>query len=271
MTARKGIGQMTIAEYMYLHLEERDGVMTVTIRREEKLNAMNAVMMAELTNCFARLNELERVRAVVLTGTGKAFMAGADIEGYSGFDTGQFFAFQDKGRELYRSIETCGKPVVAAVNGYALGGGFELALACDLIVASEKAKFGLPEVKLGLVPGGGGVQKLARVAGPFVAKEITMTGRFVTAAEGLALGFVNRVAEPDSLPEATLALARSMASQAPLAVRVLKKLVNEGRDASLETAQAYDRAFLGSLFHSEDAKEGIAAFVEKREPQFKGR
>lgn len=257
--------------YTYLQLDLQDDVLIVTIRREEKLNAMNSVMMAELTDCFSRIRERSEVRAVVLTGSGKGFMAGADIDGYNGFDMGQFFAFQDKGREMYRSIEICGKPVIAAVNGYALGGGFELALACDLVVASEKAKFGLPEVKLGLVPGGGGVQKIARVVGPYMAKEMTMTGRFLTAAEGKSLLFVNRVTEPENLMEAALSLARDIASQAPLAVQVLKKLVNEGRDASLETAQAYDRAFLANLFHSEDAKEGIAAFVEKRPPHFQGK
>ncbi|KIL41987.1 hypothetical protein SD70_03760 [Gordoniibacillus kamchatkensis] len=257
--------------YQYLQLEEKEAVLVVTIRREEKLNAMNNVMMAELTDCFTRIREHSGVRAVVLTGSGKAFMAGADINGYNEFDMGQFFAFQDKGREMYRAIENCTKPVIAAVNGYALGGGFELALACDIIIASDKAKFGLPEVKLGLVPGGGGVQKIARLAGPFVAKELTMTGRFLTAAEGKALLFVGQVAEPERLLETAFALARDIAGQAPLAVQALKKLVDAGRDASLETAQAYDRAYLANLFHSEDAKEGIAAFAEKRPPHFQGK
>ncbi|MDO3678948.1 enoyl-CoA hydratase/isomerase family protein [Paenibacillus ehimensis] len=257
--------------YTYLQVAEQDRVFTVTIRREEKLNAMNREMMAELTDCFGWLHRQDQARAVILTGTGKAFMAGADIEGYNGFDMGQFFAFQDQGREMYRSIESCGKPVIAAVNGYALGGGFELALACDLIVASEKAKFGLPEVKLGLVPGGGGIQKIARAIGPYAAKELTMTGQFVTAAEGRIMQFVHQVTEPEALLETALKLAQDIAAQAPLAVQALKKLINEGRDASLETAQAYDRAYLASLFHSEDAKEGIAAFVAKRPPQFRGR
>jgi enoyl-CoA hydratase len=257
--------------YRYLNINQQDGVLTVTIQREEKLNAMNAIMMAELTDCFQRIHELEDVRAVVLTGAGKAFMAGADIEGYNGFDMGQFFAFQDKGREMYRSIEVCSKPVIAAVNGYALGGGFELVLACDLVIASEKARFGLPEAKLGLVPGGGGLQKVARLVGPFIAKELTITGRYISASEGKELRFVNQVAAPEQLVENTLTLAREIAKGAPLALQALKKLVNEGRDASLESAQAYDRAHLANLFHSEDAKEGIAAFVEKRTPNFKGR
>lgn len=249
----------------------QDGVLFVTIRREEKLNAMNDGMMAELTDCFLRIRERADVRAVVLTGTGKGFMAGADIEGYGSFDIGQFFAFQQKGREMYRAIETCPQPVIAAVNGYALGGGFELALSCDIVIASEKAKFGLPEVKLGLVPGGGGVQKIARIVGPFVAKELTMSGRFLTAEEGKSLLFVNQVTEPDKLMDTAAAFARMLAGQAPLAVQALKKLIDEGRDASLETAQAYDRSYLANLFHSEDGQEGIAAFIEKRTPRFQGK
>jgi len=261
---------MTLPDYRYVHWEPRDLVMLVTIRREEKLNAMNSGMMAELTDCFRRLHELPHVRAVVLTGTGKAFMAGADIEEYHGLDMGAFFSFQDRGRELYRAIEQCAKPVVAAVNGYALGGGLELALACDIIIASEKAKFGLPEVNLGLVPGGGGVQKVLRLVGPYRAKEWMMTGRFMTAAECKVWGLVHQIAAPDDLLDTALALADQLARKAPLAVLALKKLVNEGRDASLETAQAYDRVFLAHLFHSEDAREGIAAFVEKRQPVFRG-
>ncbi len=257
--------------YRYLHVEERGDVLLATIRREEKLNAMNDELMAELTDCFEGLRERPDIRTVVLTGTGKGFMAGADIEGYGGFDVGQFFAFQQKGREMYRAIESCPQPVVAAVNGYALGGGFELVLSCDLVVASERAKFGLPEVKLGLVPGGGGVQKLARIVGPFSARELTMTVRFVAAQEGKALGFVNEVTEPDRLLDAALTLARTIADQAPLAVQGLKRLIHDGRDASLETAQAYDRAYLANLFHSEDGREGIAAFREKRPAKFIGR
>ncbi|MCC3373267.1 enoyl-CoA hydratase/isomerase family protein [Cohnella sp. REN36] len=258
-------------DYTYLQVEQTGGVLTLTLRRKAKLNAMNAAMMAELTDIFRRIHERPDVRSVVLTGAGKAFMAGADIEEYRSFDLGAFFAFQNKGRDMYRAIEECAKPVVAAVNGYALGGGFELALACDLIVASERAKFGLPEVKLGLVPGGGGVQKALRILGPYAAKDMLMTGRFLTAQEGRELRFVNAVVPPEQLAEAAATLASSLAEQAPLAVQGLKKLVNEGRDASLETAQAYDRAYLANLFYSADAQEGITAFAEKRPPLFIGK
>lgn len=260
-----------LPDYSYLQWKPEGKVMLVTIEREQKLNAMNSSMMAELTDCFRRIHELREIRAVVLTGSGKAFMAGADIDGYNGFEMGQFLAFQDKGRDMYRAIEMCSKPVIAAVNGYALGGGFELSLACDLIIASNRAKFGLPEVKLGLIPGGGGVQKLLRLAGPYAAKEIMMTGRFLSAEEGMRLQFIHAVMEPDQLLGAALELARTIAEQAPLAVQGLKKLLNEGRDASLETAQAYDRSYLANLFYSQDAKEGIAAFTQKRAPQFFGK
>ncbi|WP_240421358.1 enoyl-CoA hydratase/isomerase family protein [Paenibacillus periandrae] len=257
--------------YTFLQTQSVQHVLVVTISREEKLNAMNSKLMQELTDCFRFVHETPEVRAVVLTGKGKAFMAGADIGEYSGLDAGQFFAFQDKGREMYRSIESCAKPIVAAVNGFALGGGFELALACDLIFASAKAKFGLPEVNLGLVPGGGGLQKVARLMGPYAAKELALTGRFLTADEGLQAGLVSRVMEPEALLDAAIALAQDLARKAPLALQVIKKLINEGRDASLETAQAYDRAFLANLFRTEDAQEGIAAFIEKREARFIGK
>ncbi|MBU5442561.1 enoyl-CoA hydratase/isomerase family protein [Paenibacillus sp. MSJ-34] len=262
---------MSMNHYDYIKVEQDGGVATLTLLREAKLNAMNSAMMAELTDCFRRIHERADVRAAILTGSGKAFMAGADIEEYSGFDLGAFFAFQNKGRDMYRAIEECAKPVVAAVNGYALGGGFELALACDLIVASEKAKFGLPEVKLGLVPGGGGIQKALRAVGPYAAKEMLMTGRFLSAGEAMELRIVNEVTEPERLLPAAASLAQQIAEKAPLAVQALKKLVNEGRDASLETAQAYDRSYLASLFYSRDAQEGIAAFVEKRDPVFIGK
>ncbi|WP_256756881.1 enoyl-CoA hydratase/isomerase family protein [Cohnella sp. WQ 127256] len=262
---------MNNQNYVYLKVEQNGWVMTLTLLREAKLNAMNSAMMAELTDCFRRIHDRSDVRVVILTGSGKAFMAGADIEEYSGFDLGAFFSFQNKGREMYRAIEECPKPVIAAVNGYALGGGFEIVLACDMVVASEKAKFGLPEVNLGLVPGGGGVQKALRAVGPYAAKEMLMTGRFLTAQEGLDLRIINQVTSPDQLLEVATALAQTIAEKAPLAVQGLKKLVNEGRDASLETAQAYDRAYLANLFYSTDAQEGIAAFVEKRPPVFVGK
>ncbi len=256
--------------YTYLRCEHWQRVLKVTIQREEKLNAMNAAMMEEITACFRQIKGVRDIGAVVLTGVGKAFMAGADIEGYDALDAMQFSDFQEKGRDMYRAIEVCDKPVIAAVNGYALGGGFELALACDLIIASEKAKFGLPEVKLGLIPGGGGVQKLLRIAGPYLARELLMSGRFIEAREGKELRFVNRIEAPDKLAEAAMALARDIAEKAPLAVQALKRLIREGRDAGMETAYSYDRAILANLSQTEDAKEGISAFVEKRAPQFRG-
>lgn len=260
--------QAVSSQNQYVHRERFGKVLRVTISRESKLNAMNSVLMQELSDCFREAGRMDEVNAIVLTGTGKAFMAGADIAEYGNLDVAGFKSFQDRGREMYRAIETCPKPVVAAVNGYALGGGFELALACDLILASDKARFGLPEVKLGLVPGGGGTQRIGRILGPYRAKELLMTGRMVTAEEGLSLGFVNRIIAADELASAALAFAEQLAEQAPLAVEALKKLVNEGADASLESAQAYDRAYLSLLFFTADAQEGISAFIEKRPPVF---
>jgi enoyl-CoA hydratase len=251
--------------------EEKGAVALITFNREEKLNAMNTAIVLRTTELFERVDQAEHIKAVVLTGNGRAFVAGADIEEYSGQSFAEFSEYQARGRRMYEAIERNRKPFIAAVNGYALGGGFELVLACDLVVASRAAEMGLPEIHLGLLPGGGGTQKLARIVGGTRAKEFLMTGRNMTAEEGFRLGVVNKVVEPDVLLEEALNLAQKLARRAPYAVREAKRLVNQGVESHIDVALSFEQATLSNLYQTEDAKEGIRAFVEKRKPNFRGR
>lgn len=250
--------------------EERGPVALVTFNREEKLNAMNSGIQRRLIELFDRINRSDHVRTAVLTGRGRAFVAGADIEEYAGQSHAEFSEYQATGRRMYDGIEKNSKPFIAAVNGYALGGGFEMVLCCDLVVASREAELGLPEVHLGLLPGGGGTQRLARLVGRNLAKEFLMTGRSMTVEEANGLGIVNRVVDPDALMDDALDLANKLARRAPYAVREAKRLVNQGIESPLEAALSYEIATLQNLYGTEDAREGIRAFVEKRKPEFRG-
>jgi enoyl-CoA hydratase len=250
--------------------EEKGAVALVTLDREEKLNAMNTPVVRRLTELFERIDRSEHIRAAVLTGKGRAFVAGADIEEYSGQSWSEFSAYQARGRRMYEAIESNSKPFIAAVNGFALGGGFEIVLACDLVVASGEAEMGLPEIHLGLLPGGGGTQKLTRLIGRNRAKEFVMTGRRMTADEGFRLGVVNSVVEHETLLEEALGLAERLARRAPRAVREAKRLVNQGNESHVEIALSFEQSTLSNLYQTEDAREGIRAFVEKRKPNFKG-
>jgi enoyl-CoA hydratase len=251
--------------------EERGPVALITFNRPDKLNAMNTGIVRRLIEVFKQIDRSTRVQVAVLTGTGRAFVAGADIEEYSKQDAPGFVEYQSMSRGMFEGIEFNRKPFIAAVNGYALGGGFELVLACDLVVASRTAKLGLPEIQLGLLPGGGGTQKLGRVIGRNKAKEFLMTGRSMTAEEAYKLGIVNRVTEPEAMLEEALKLAGEIAGKAPIAVREAKRLVNQGLEAPLNVMLSYEGAVLSNLFQTSDAHEGIRAFVEKRQPQFKGK
>ncbi|MGH3144382.1 MAG: enoyl-CoA hydratase/isomerase family protein [Rubrobacter sp.] len=252
-------------------LYEEDGpVAFVTFNREDKLNAMNSAVQHRLIELFDRIDRSDGVRVAVLTGRGRAFVAGADIGEYAGQSPAEFSEYQSRGRRMYEGIERNRKPFIAAVNGYALGGGFEIVLACDLVVASREAEMGLPEVHLGLLPGGGGTQRLARIVGRNLAKEFLMTGRNMTAEEGHRLGVVNRVVEGETLLDEALELARKLARRAPFAVREAKQLVNQGVEAPVDLALSYEQATLSNLYQTADASEGIRAFVEKRRPDFRG-
>jgi enoyl-CoA hydratase len=240
-------------------------VAVVTIDRPDALNALDVPTLTELRDRLAELAHDDTVRALVLTGAGeKAFVAGADIKYMSGLDADGAKAWGALGHEAGLLLETMPKPTIAAINGFALGGGCELALACDLRYAASRAKLGQPEINLGIVPGWGGTQRLARVCGIGVAKDLIFSGRTVDADEALRIGLVNAVADP--VLDRALETANALAAKSPVALALAKRLVNLAPAALDAEADAF-----GALFSSEDAKEGLTAFVEKREPRFIGR
>jgi enoyl-CoA hydratase len=246
--------------------ERRGHVAVVTVDRPKALNALNPQVLAELAATFATLGD---ARAVVLTGAGeKAFVAGADIAAMSGLGPTEATAFAAQGQAALNAIEELPAPVIAAVNGFALGGGCELAMACDLILAAPNAVFGQPEVALGVIPGFGGTQRLVRRVGSMRARELIFTGRRVKADEAVAIGLALRVASP-VLDEA-LALAETIAAQAPVAVRLAKRAVLDADGADLRTGLAGERNLFGLCFATGDQKEGMAAFLEKRAALWKG-
>jgi enoyl-CoA hydratase len=258
--------------YRNLQLEKRDGVAVVTVSRPKKLNALNSQTLAELDAVFAALASDPEVKGVIVTGAGeKAFVAGADISELAGLDAGAGRAMSERGQRVFDRIEWLGEPVVAAVNGFALGGGCELALACHVRVASETASLGTPEVKLGLICGYGGTQRLPRLVGRGPALEILLTGERVKAPEALRLGLVNRVVPPDQLLTEAEALVRTMIANGPLALRATLEAVHGGLDRPLGEAQAGEAQLFGELCATADAAEGTAAFLEKRAPRFGGR
>jgi enoyl-CoA hydratase len=246
-----------------------EAVALVTIDRPEALNALDVATLTELRDSLDELGGDDDVRVVILTGAGeKAFVAGADIKYMSGLDVEQAKQWGALGHEAGRLLETMPKPTIAAINGFALGGGCELALACDLRYASSNAKLGQPEVNLGIIPGWGGTQRLARVCGLGVAKELIFTGRTVAAEEALRIGLVNGVHDP--VVDQAREVAQLLASKSPIALRVTKELANRSLGGShLENLAAEADGF-GEIFSSADAREGMTAFVEKRTPRFTG-
>ncbi|MDQ3364079.1 MAG: enoyl-CoA hydratase-related protein [Myxococcota bacterium] len=245
----------------------------ITIRREQQLNALSSTVMSELTQIAGEIEVSTDVRVVILTGAGdKAFVAGADIAEMVDLTPIQAQAFSEMGGSLGNAIETSEKPWIAAVNGFALGGGCELALACDFIHASHRAKLGQPEVKLGVIPGFGGTQRLARRVGVAKAKELCMTGDVIDAAEGLRIGLVDALWSPEDLLPKVRELALRIAANGPLAVAEVKRLIHQGQSTTLEHALALEQRSFGLLFATTDQKEGMSAFLAKpkRAAQFKG-
>jgi enoyl-CoA hydratase len=260
--------------YDTLTCSVNDGIALVTLNRPDSLNALSFRMMDELGVLFGHtLGKDAGVRCIVLTGAGgKAFCAGADIKERAGRNarTAETFAALRGTVELFRQIEECEKPVLAAINGYAMGGGLEIALCCDIRLAATHARLGLPELRLGALPAAGGTQRLSRLIGTARTKEFLFTGEPVDAAEALRLGLVNRVVDPDQLLDEALDMARKIAGLAPLAVQFAKRAVHMGSQVGLEAGLEFERYAASILMDTDDRREGMRAFVEKRAPRFTG-
>ncbi|WP_313344123.1 short-chain-enoyl-CoA hydratase [Sedimentibacter sp.] len=255
-------------EVKNLVIEKDKGVCTVKLNSPETLNSLNADMLNELEYAFDQISNDDEVSAVILTGEGKAFVAGADIAYMSNLSPSEAKKFSEDGSRLFRKIETMNKAVIAAVNGFALGGGCELSMACDIRIASEKAKFGQPEVGLGIIPGFSGTQRLARLVGLGRAKELIFTGLHINADEAYRIGLVNKVTDKDSLMEEAYKMAEKIISNSRVAVRYAKEAMNRGVETDIDTGIAYESNVFGLCFASEDQQEGMTAFLEKRKPKF---
>ncbi len=258
--------------YENLLFEAKDGIGLLTLNRPKSLNALNTRTIAELDACLAAVAQDAAVRALVLTGAGdKAFVAGADISEMSGMTPEQARGFAVAGQRAFSRLEALPIPTIAAVNGFALGGGGELALACDLVYASEKARFGQPEVNLGLLPSWGGTQRLARRVGPMRALEIVLTGEMVDAARAKEMGLCLEVLPPEKLLDHAVAKAKVIASRGPLAVAAAKRVLRAGADVGLAQGLALEAEAFGLVFASEDMREGTSAFLAKRPAKFQGK
>jgi len=256
--------------YETLLVETTDAVTLIRLNRPEALNALNSQLLDELIQALDAAEADEGVRCVVLTGSARAFAAGADIKEMSDKSYAQMFLtnFFAKGGQR---LEEFRKPIIAAVAGFALGGGCELAMLCDFIIAADTAKFGQPEINLGVMPGIGGTQRLTRFVGKSKAMDMVMTGRMMDSAEAERAGLVSRVVPADTLIEEAMAAAKKIASQSPLAAMMNKELVNAAYETTLATGVTMERRLFHSLFAFEDQKEGMAAFIEKRKPNFTGK
>jgi enoyl-CoA hydratase len=255
-----------------LLLDRRDRIAFITINRPDKLNALNAVAKSELKQLFLEIQHDSEIDVVIVTGSGeKAFVAGTDIRELTELDEKKGMLFSESGQEVFNIIENLGKPVIAAVNGYALGGGTELALACHIRIASDNAKFGQPEVNLGIIPGYGGTQRLARVVGKGRALELILTGEQIDAQEALRIGLVNKVVTLPELLKSAESMAQKIIGKGQVAVRLALMAVNATQEVSLASGQAFEAELFGRCCGSEDFKEGTTAFLEKRKPNFKNK
>ena len=258
--------------YQTLLFDLRDGIAFVTVNRPDKLNALNDQVMEDFRDAAERIATTAEIKGAIITGAGtKAFIAGADIGDLARQGPFDGKARALRGQAVLRRLETCGKPVVAAVNGFALGGGCELAMACHLRVASETAKFGQPEVKLGIIPGYAGTQRLPRLVGKGRALQLILTGEIIDAQEAYRIGLVNQVVPADQLMAESEKLLRRILSMGPLAVRLAIEAVDQGLEMTLDEGSLFEANLFGLLASSQDMKEGLTAFLEKRPARFKGR
>jgi enoyl-CoA hydratase len=258
--------------YKTLLYEKKDGTGTVTINRPESLNALNSTVFSELYELFQEIEHDSEVRVVIITGSGqKSFVAGSDITEMAPLSSVEVNSFIEKVRQASDRIYTLSKPVIAAVNGYALGGGCELAMCCDLRIASEKARFGQPEINLAVIPGGGGTQRLTRLIGMTKAKELLFTGDMIDAATALNLGLVNKVVPPENLMNEAKEMADKLMTKSGRILSLIKTAVNSGINMSLPDALDLEMQCFALCFATEDQKEGMKAFMEKRKAEFKNK
>jgi len=250
--------------------EKKEEIATIIINRPKVLNALNKELLQEIKNALENSQNDKTTRVIIITGAGpRAFCAGADIPEFKKLSPIETFEFIQFGQDVFNLIENLSKPVIAAVNGYALGGGLELAMACDIIIASDKARFGQPEINLGLMPGYGGTQRLTRIVGNKKAKEIIMTGDMINADEAVKIGLANKVIPGEKLMEEATNLGNKLAEKSSLALKFNKLSINKALETTLSEGLAYERAIWTILLSSEDAQEGTSAFIEKRKPIWK--
>ncbi|ERM91733.1 crotonase [Caldanaerobacter subterraneus subsp. yonseiensis KB-1] len=261
-----------MVEYKNIEVKIEKGIATITINRPKALNALNTETLEELENVLEVLQNDDEVKVIVITGAGeKAFVAGADISEMKDMSVFEAKKFAELGQKVFRKIELMKKPVIAAVNGYALGGGCELALACDIRIASRNAKFGQPEVGLGIIPGFGGTQRLPRIVGVSKAKELIYTGDMIDAEEALRIGLISKVVEQDKLLEEAYGIAKKIMSKGLVAVSLAKEAINKSLEVDIDSGMEYEANAFAMCFGTQDQKEGMVAFLEKRAPKFEGR
>lgn len=258
-------------DFKNIILEKNDGIATVKMNRPKALNALNSETLDELDLAFKDINQDENIHVAIITGEGRSFVAGADITEMAELNAMEAKYFMNKGLTVFRNIERCTKPVIAAINGFALGGGCELSLSCDIRIASNKAVFGQPEVGLGIIPGFGGTQRLQRIIGQGHAKYLIYTAENIKADKALEYGLVEEVVESDNLLERAIEIANKIKANAPIAVRNAKEAINTGAQVDMDSAIKIEENLCGLLFATEDQKEGMSAFVNKGKAEFKNR
>jgi enoyl-CoA hydratase len=262
---------MSDANNTILLEREADGIAVITVNRPDKLNALNADTVRQLDARLREARDDDAIRVIILTGAGeKAFVAGADIAELSRMGPIDGVAVSREGQATFRMMEAMPKPVIGVINGFALGGGLELALACHIRIASTRAKFGLPEVKLGIIPGYGGTIRLPRLVGRGRALEMMLTGEMIDAEEAYRIGLVNRIAEPDALLDGARELARKMIANGPIAIAMALESVDHGMSSTIDDAQTLESNLFGLLASTDDMREGMKAFLEKRRAEFRG-
>ncbi|QGU94287.1 crotonase [Clostridium bovifaecis] len=258
-------------EFKSILLKEEYGIAILSINRPEVLNAINTEVLKELNKAIYYISENDDIKVVIIKGEGRAFSAGGDVVEMQGYNSEQGRDFIKKGQDVFRRIEVLEKPIIAAVNGFALGGGCELAMSCDIRIAEENAKFGHPELNLGIIPGFGGTQRLVRLVGRGKAKELIYTGEIISAKKAEQIGLVERIVPRERLMEEAMEMAVKIASKGQVAVKYAKTVMTIGIETDIDTALEIERDAIGLCFATEDQKEGMSAFLEKRDAEFKGR